>query len=65
VKKYLIDRFCNYIEKCCEEDRLPCWPLVDPNKIDVEKIVDYFGSEKFLGTGLYMWKEMRKIDKER
>lgn len=36
------------------------WPLIDPNKIDVNKITNYLGSEEFLGWAGYMWLEMRK-----
>jgi len=41
------------------------FPLIDPNKINVDKIADYLGSEEFLGTNIYFWKEMRKLDNDK
>ncbi len=31
------------------------WP-----KVSMEQVKEYLGSEEFLGTGLWLWKEMRK-----
>ncbi|MDD5487164.1 MAG: hypothetical protein PHW65_06390 [Dehalococcoidales bacterium] len=31
------------------------WP-----KVSIGQVKEYLGSEEFLGTGLWLWKEMRK-----
>jgi len=59
--EYYYRRLEDMLEDCCENDRLP-FPLIDPNRIDVGNIKNYLGSERFLGTAVYMWKEMRKDD---
>lgn len=60
-KKYpLFAKFVDYMEDCCENDKIPFFPLLDPNKIKVENIGNYFTSRNFLGDNFWMWKEMRK-----
>lgn len=34
------------------------WP-----KVSIGQVKEYLGSEEFLGTSAWMWKEMRKIKK--
>ena len=48
------------IENDLQNDRIPFFPLFDPNKIEPGKIGGYFGSEKFLGSNFWLWKEMRR-----
>jgi len=60
-KKYsFLEKVVKRIENDLMEDRLPFFPLVDPNKIELGKITNYLGSEESLGTNLWLWKEMRK-----
>ena len=59
-KGALIKGVLDRIEKDLQEDRVPFFPLFDPNKLDLGKVRDYLGSEEFLGSNFYLWKEMRK-----
>ena len=55
-KYFLLEKFINRIEKDLTEDRVPFFPLIDPNKINL----GYLGSKEFLGNNFWLWKEMRK-----
>jgi hypothetical protein len=63
-KKYsFLEKIVNRIENDLMEDRVPFFPLIDPNKIELGKIGEYLGSKEFLGSNVWLWKEMRKIKK--
>ena len=59
-KGALIKGVLDRIEKDLQEDRVPFFPLVDPNKINLGEIGRYLGSEEFLGSNFWLWKEMRR-----
>jgi len=59
-KSALIKGVLDRIEKDLQEDRVPFFPLVDPNKINLGEIGEYLGSEEFLGSNFWLWKEMRR-----
>lgn len=58
----VLAKLVDYLEDCCEKDRVPFFPLIDPNRIDVvsgaSRLSNYLGSEEFLGTNAYLWKEL-------
>ncbi len=60
-KKYsFLEKVVKQIENDLTEDKIPFFPLIDPNKIELGKVTEYLGSEEFLGSNVWLWKEMRK-----
>ncbi len=64
-KKYsFLEKVVRRIENDLTEDKIPFFPLFDPNKIGTNigsgEIAKYLGSEEFLGINVWLWKEMRK-----
>ena len=56
----IITEVYDKLDKFVQDPKLPELPRFG---VLFNAATDYLGSERFLGTGLWLWKEMRKMDR--